>query len=653
MTMGMPAKHPLGTTALLCTLAITGLDFELSSSGHFLTQLLPWGLLAALVHTLAQRGKRLSQEAERLGAANDLWQAWLAGSHDAVTVFSFRQDGMGRPMGHTVVHANRQAQALFVEQLGATSDSLVGMSLPELFPGGLHESFHLRLLRACELGQPQVDEHMSPVLQADGSSTPRWLHHQIIPCGNGLALVSRDTTEVHRSIHALREQEAFYRTLVDCLPMPVFARSARSDHAGQYVVWNQAAAEVMQMPAEQVLGRRPDEIMPPDVAQRSDELDKQVIQDPRVHQFPKLIYQTPKGEREVDMIKVPVHGEDGRLDHILSIAQDVTEQRQAAEQLRLASRVIQETCDAVVVSDAFDHVVMVNPAFLNLSGLSPAETVGRSAELLGLPPLRESHLPGVEQALRLGQRWSGESRQMGAAGRTLDTWMSVSCLRNDAHRVTQHIRVFSDISVLKAQQRELLEQARHDSLTGLPNRRAFSERLQQAMARARRQPQTLAVLYVDLDGFKAVNDRHGHAAGDLVLAEVAKRLLSCVRLTDCVCRLAGDEFTVILEGAGATSELDRVCRRIVEQLSIPHLIDGHALTVSPSIGAAVFDQHESADEICHRADAAMYRAKHAGKACFVLASAHEAVKGETDTDQDACPAARDELMCAPRVQGAH
>lgn len=635
MTMGMPAKHPLGTTALLCALAITGLGFELSSSRHFLTHHLLWGLLAVLVYHLVKRAKRLSQEVERLNAANHLWQAWLSGSHDAVTVFSFRQDGMGRPMGHTVVHANQQAHALF----GAPPDSLVGMSLPELFPGGVHESFHLRLLRACELGQPQVDEHVSPVLHADGSSTPRWLHHQIIPCGNGLALVSRDTTEVHQSIRALREQEAFYRTLVDCLPMAVFARSARSDQAGQYVVWNQAAAEVMQMPAEQVLGRHPAEIMPPELAERSDELDKQVLQDPRVHQFPKLIYQTPKGEREVDMIKVPVHGVDGRLDHILSIAQDVTEQRQAADQLRLASRVIQETGDAVVVSDALDRVVMVNPAFLNLSGLSPSEAVGRSAELLGLPPLRESHLPGIEQALRLGQRWSGESRQVGSAGRTMDTWMSVSCLRNDAHRVTQHIRVFSDISVLKAQQRELVEQARHDSLTGLPNRRAFGERLQQAMARARRQPHTLALLYVDLDGFKAVNDRHGHAAGDLVLAEVAKRLLSCVRLTDCVCRLAGDEFTVILEGAGQTSELERVCRRIVEQLSLPHLIDGHALTVSPSIGAAVFDRHENADEICQRADAAMYRAKHAGKACYVLASDTERTEGDTDEVQEA-PARR-------------
>jgi diguanylate cyclase (GGDEF)-like protein/PAS domain S-box-containing protein len=313
-----------------------------------------------------------------------------------------------------------------------------------------------------------------------------------------------------------------------------------------------------------------------------------------------------------------VYGVDGQLDHILSIAQDVTAQRQAADQLRMASRVIDETGDAVVVSDAVDRVVMVNPAFLNLTGMSPTEVVGKSAELLGLPPLRESHLPGIIPALNSGQRWSGESRQVCQNGRTLDTWLSVSTLRNELQRVTQHIRVFSDISILKAQQRELAEQARHDSLTGLPNRRAFGERLNQAMARARRNPQTLATLFIDLDGFKAVNDRYGHATGDELLVEVAKRLLDCVRLTDCVCRLAGDEFTVILEGAGHPDEVIRICKRILERLNQPHELMGDIVIVSPSIGAAVYESGETPDQMCQRADAAMYAAKRGGKANFVL-----------------------------------
>lgn len=284
----------------------------------------------------------------------------------------------------------------------------------------------------------------------------------------------------------------------------------------------------------------------------------------------------------------------------------------------LSSQVLQACGDAVVVSDGLDRIVMVNPAFLTMTGLSPSEVVGHSAELLGMAPLRDSHLNGVRNALQAALRWSGESTQTCADGQQIDTCLTVTALRNEAGQITQHIRTFNDITALKQQQRVLAEQARHDSLTGLPNRRAFTERLQQAMSRARRQPQTLAVLYVDLDGFKSVNDRHGHAVGDQLLVEVGRRLDACVRLTDCVCRLSGDEFTVILEGAGHPDEVQRIGNRILERLSAPHLLDGQRVVVTPSIGGTLFILGDNANTLCQRADATMYEAKRAGKARFVL-----------------------------------
>ena len=225
-----------------------------------------------------------------------------------------------------------------------------------------------------------------------------------------------------------------------------------------------------------MLGRRASDVMPAEIAQRGDAQDQQVLDDPRTHFFPNLVFRTPQGERLIDLIKAPVYGVDGQLDHILSIATDVTESRRAAEQLKLASRVMEETADAVVVSDALDRIVMVNPAFLKMMGLSRAAVIGQSAELLGMPPLRESHLPGIEDALKSGRRWTGECALVGIEGRSLETWLTVTTLRGDDQRLSQHIRVLTDISVLKAQQRELAEQARRDSLTGLPNRRVFGER---------------------------------------------------------------------------------------------------------------------------------------------------------------------------------
>lgn len=540
------------------------------------------------------------------------WQVCLQSSQDAIMVLERRNDMMGRFMGYTVVRANPQAHQLFRDD----GLPLAGQLLKDVLPEGEHGNFHERVELAAESGQAQVDEHASASPKRGGKQ--RWLHHQIIPLPTGIALISRDTTEVHESIQALREQEAFYRTAVDSLPMALYARSARPHNKGRYIVWNRQASQIMQMPAERVLGLRACDVMPPEIAQRGDEQDQQVLDDPRTHFFPNLVFRTPNGARLVDLIKAPVYGVDGQLDHILSIATDVTESRRAAEQLKLASRVMEETADAVVVSDALDRIVMVNPAFLKMMGLHQEAVIGQNAELLGMPPLRESHLPGIEDSLSNGQRWSGECALVGAEGRSLESWLTVTTLRGDDQRLSQHIRVLTDISVLKAQQRELAEQARRDSLTGLPNRRMFTERLRQAMARARRQPQNLAVMFIDLDGFKAVNDRLGHAGGDQLLVEVATRLETCVRDTDCVCRLAGDEFTVILEGTGHPVEVRRIGQRIIERLSQPCVIGDETVRPGASVGVALFEPHESHESLCQRADAAMYAAKHAGKGRLVL-----------------------------------
>lgn len=612
--MGTPTSpfHPAHRASWLVSLACLSAGLALTSSHQMPVQVA--GLfLAGASGWMSWRAHARMRRALELAHRNEsTWQACLQGSQDAVMVLERRNDMMGRFMGYTVVQANHQAHQLF----RTDGLPLVGQLLKDVVPEGEHGNFHQRVQLAAESGQAQVDEHASA--SPERNKAQRWLHHQIIPLPSGMALISRDTTEVHESIQALREQETFYRSAVDSLPMALYARSARAHNQGRYIVWNRQAAEIMQLSAEQVLGRRACDVMPTEIAQRGDAHDQLVMQEPRTHFFPNLPFQTPQGERLIDLIKTPVCGVDGQLDHILSIATDVTESRRAAEQLKLASRVMEETADAVVVSDALDRIVMVNPAFLKLMGVSRQSVIGQGAELLGMTPLRESHLPGIESALKSGQRWTGECSLVGADGRPLETWLAVTTLRGEDHRLSQHIRVLTDISVLKAQQRELAEQARRDSLTGLPNRRVFVERLRQAMARARRKPQTLAVMFIDLDGFKAINDRLGHAAGDKLLIEVATRLESCVRDTDCVCRLAGDEFTVILEGAGHPTEVHRIGQRILERVGQPCVLGQDTVWPGASVGAALFEAHDSHDSLCQRADTAMYAAKRAGKARFVL-----------------------------------
>lgn len=596
-----------------------GAGFVLSSSDRPFFQLLGVTCLGVSVWHLWRERRRLDQQLHTGRLAEDRWRALVAGTQDAVVILRHRVDLFGRFMGFEIEDANARAHAIY----GAPGAPLQGQLVFDVLPGNWPQSFQERLNQCWQSGLRQEDEHAWTSLPADEAEPQtRWLHHQFIRLPDGVAIVSRDTTATRQSLQALHEQEVFYRTLVDSLPMAAFARSMRPHNHGRYVVWNQAAARIMHRPTEEVIGKLPIDVLARDVAERAQAQDAEVARAGRPVVHDNVVYATPDGDRLVHLIKTPVYGVDGQLDHVLSIATDVTEQRQAAEELRLASRVIEEAGEAIVITDALDRVVRVNPAFLHLSGLTPSEALGRSAELLGMPPLRESHLPGIRDALQGAERWTGESQQVRGDGRTLDIWLSVSTLRNVHNGITQHIRVFSDISVLKAQQRELVEQARHDVLTGLPNRRAFSERLRQAMARARRRPETLAVLFIDLDGFKAVNDALGHAAGDQLLQEVAARLQQCVRTTDCVCRLAGDEFTVILEGAGHPGEIHRIGQRIIERVSTPVRLKGEDVRVTPSIGAALLSAGEADEALCARADAAMYAAKRNGKAQLVIAD-HE------------------------------
>jgi diguanylate cyclase (GGDEF)-like protein/PAS domain S-box-containing protein len=268
---------------------------------------------------------------------------------------------------------------------------------------------------------------------------------------------------------------------------------------------------------------------------------------------------------------------------------------------------------AMVISDALDRVVYANPAFAVLTGMSPARALGQPAELMGMQPLRPSHLPGLDSMLRQGQCWSGEGTLDDVHGQFLDVWLSVSVIRNAEGHITHHVRTFQDVAPLKQQLRQMAEQARHDSLTGLANRRAFDELMFQAMARTRRYTKTLAVMCVDLDGFKRVNDVHGHQVGDQLLVAVARRLEGCVRTTDRVCRMGGDEFMLILEGPGQWHEIRRIGERILQGLHEPFTLGDAEVLISSSVGVAVYDGQEDEISLIKRADEAMYAAKQAGK----------------------------------------
>jgi len=214
--------------------------------------------------------------------------------------------------------------------------------------------------------------------------------------------------------------------------------------------------------------------------------------------------------------------------------------------------------------------------------------------------------------------WEGEIWNQRKEGSHYAELLTISAVADESGQVRRYVGVFSDITYLKEHERELEEIALYDELTNLPNRRVLGERIERAIAASQQTKKYLAVIYIDLDGFKLVNDTHGHAVGDELLCAIAQRLASAVRSGDTVCRLGGDEFVVLLADLASSEAALPSVQRIVRTCAEPVLIESHSLHVSASVGVAFFHGHGSigADLLLRQADQAMYQAKISGKNCY-------------------------------------
>ena len=604
---------------LVATVAISA-DTVMARYAQTRQRILGWaGAMAALVilgaAVLWQQARRLGASRQEERRAKALYAATLEGSLDALWMMRAERDAQGVAVDFRITDANSRAAAV----LGVPRRALVGRLATELVPSIRHDGLLKLLLTVLERQQPMDVEAQAVAAPVAG----RWMHFQVVPVDDGVALITRDIDARKRAEQQLAERESFFRTLLDVLPLSVTAKSARSGRFGTYLYWNPAAERTFGVAAAQAVGHRSADFLPTELAKRLAAQDEAVMDRDGVLHDPDVVFQRAPGEapRCLSVTKAPVRGTDGEIDHILVIAEDVTERRAIADRLRLASRVVDETGDAVVLTDRDDRIVEANAAFLAMTGQPLAGLVGRTAASAGLPPLTNTALPGVAFALGAHRRWSGESWQRRADGGGFETWLNVTAITDEQGRVTHYARLFSDISRLKAQERQLADLARRDALTGLSNRRNFEEQLEQAVARAQRSGRPLALLYLDLDGFKRVNDTLGHDVGDQLLVGVARRLEQGVRQTDLVSRLGGDEFTVLLEDSGTDADRTRQCERLLAALSEPHDLAGQPVVSTPSIGLAVHVPGESLDSLRKRADAAMYEAKRAGKARLRVAPA--------------------------------
>ncbi|MET3130983.1 diguanylate cyclase (GGDEF)-like protein/PAS domain S-box-containing protein [Oxalobacteraceae bacterium GrIS 1.11] len=316
-----------------------------------------------------------------------------------------------------------------------------------------------------------------------------------------------------------------------------------------------------------------------------------------------------------------------RLDAIGQRLGPVLEAALQQEWLTLLDTALAGVSNAVFITDAEARIVWLNRAFETLSGYTSAEALGQSPSMFRSSAQDAAFYRRFWDTIKSGATWHGEVINAHRDGSTYTVSQTVTPLLNPNGQVSHYVAILEDVSARKASEEKVLHSASFDLLTDLPNRGLFFDRLGQALILARRDGQTGALLFLDLDHFKQVNDQLGHAAGDSLLIEVARRLRAQVRESDTVARLGGDEFTVILPHLQNGTDAARIAEQILAAIAQPCTIAGQALTIELSIGIALFPEHgQTVEEIVNAADEAMYRAKKAGRhqAVFAVARATDA-----------------------------
>jgi diguanylate cyclase (GGDEF)-like protein/PAS domain S-box-containing protein len=333
-----------------------------------------------------------------------------------------------------------------------------------------------------------------------------------------------------------------------------------------------------------------------------------------------------------------VHGlarlQDPGSGKLFAVLQDVTARKRNDEAQKLAASVFANTREGIIITGADSRILDVNQAFTQITGYQRDEVLHQNPRLLKSGIQGAAFYTRMWQALEEQGYWSGEIWNRRKNGEVFAELMNISVVQDNTGKVCNYVGIFSDITLMKEHQHKLERMAHFDPLTGIPNRSLLADRLTQAISHTRRNGNLMAICYLDLDGFKPINDQFGHKTGDAMLIEMAQRMENCLRAGDTVARIGGDEFVMLLLGLTEYTECETAIKRILGEIAHPVVVDNIVLKVSASIGVTLFPLDDVETEILLRhADQAMYKAKQAGKNQFCIFDLHDAVTPRKKVDQ--------------------
>jgi diguanylate cyclase (GGDEF)-like protein/PAS domain S-box-containing protein len=428
--------------------------------------------------------------------------------------------------------------------------------------------------------------------------------------------IGRRIEDALSSFHAhndLRERESQLLTLFRTIPDVVWVK----DIHGRYIRCNPSFERRLGLTQSEILGKTDFELCYDD-ADRFHATDLLAIETGEI-QSEELETVAPDGGANLfEVLKAPMRDETGKTIGVLGVARDVSERRKADEQLRVAATAF-EAQEGIVILDADKRILRVNRAFVEMTGHAVVDVVGKTPQQVAQDPRAGELLSEIAGRVARDGLWRGEMPAQRSSGEVFPTWTTVAMVRGERDETTHYVVTMTDITGRKRAEQEIVNLAYYDRLTGLPNRRLLRDRLKQAIAGSARNGRIGALLFIDLDNFKLLNETSGHELGDRLLVEVAQRLADCLGDVGSAARVGGDEFVVLIEGLSenpreAAAMAKQIGEMIVVALNAPYPLPGGVRHSSPSIGVAMFSGGgDTYEELLKQADIAMYEAKAAGR----------------------------------------
>ena len=429
------------------------------------------------------------------------------------------------------------------------------------------------------------------------------------------ALLSVAEDQKH-SEAALAESLNLLKIVVDAVPMRIFWKDKKLRYLGCNLAFAEDAGEASLL---DVIGKDDYQLVWKEQAELYRANDQQVMDSG----IPKLFYDEPQTTPDGKTIwlrtsKVPLHNSGNETIGVLGVYQDVTKQKQTEADLRIAA-IAFESQEGMMITDADGVILRVNQAFTKDTGYTAEEAVGQKPHLLKSGRHDAAFYRAMWETINRTGAWQGEIWDRRKNGEIYPKWLTITAVKGDDGVVTHYVETHIDITDRKSAEKEIHLLAFYDPLTQLSNRRLLMDRLHHALASSARIGRTGALLFIDLDNFKTLNDTLGHDIGDLLLQQVAQRLTSCVRDDDTVARLGGDEFVVMLENLSerpieAAAQTEAIGEKILTSFRQPYQLDTKEYQGTTSIGATLFNGNsQTTDELMKQADIAMYQAKKAGR----------------------------------------